>query len=304
MTGYEHLHPSTVPLLALSAADRIERVRTKRWIPYASIREPYAAMRILLDIPRQQRPENILIEAPTNNGKSTLLERFEADHPPLHRPDEDRSLIPVLMICLPEHPTLIIVYQTILDRLGCPYAPSARRAELRRAVVTILEKVGTRVLLVDEVHNLALSGPQERDAILAFFRALGNEQALRISLVFAGTPGARITTQSDPQLLNRFDVFQLRAWRDGDTYRELLASFEALMPLRQSSCLGDDDAIARDILRRGEGVIGEFFKIVSRAAVLAIETGEERITLKTLSRIRYQSPSHRKIMIDDMPVLS
>lgn len=298
MTAYDHLHPSTIPLLALPKAERIRRARTKMWIPYASAREPYAAIRLLLEAPKQQRPENVLIEAPTNNGKSTLLERFEADHPPLPRPEHDRALIPVVKIDMPEHPTLGVVYQTILDRLGCPYAPGEIRRELRRAVLTILEQVGTRVLLVDELHNLNQAGPNERDGVLAFFRALGNEAALRISLVFAGTQGARNTAQHDAQLLNRFEVFQLRPWRDGDGFRELLASFEALMPLREASYLGDDDALARDILRRGEGAIGEFFKIISRAAVLAIETGEERITLKTLERIRYQPPSQRKIDVD------
>lgn len=300
MENVEHLHPTTVPLLDLPKDERILKVRTKRWIPYTAVRQPYTAMQLLLDVPPQQRPENVLIEASTNNGKSMLLERFAADHPPCERPHAETAYVPVLKVDMPEQPTLAIVYQTILDRLFCPYTPTATRAQLRRSVFTLLKAVGTRIVLMDEVHNLAQAGPAERDGILAFFRALGNDEALRISLVYAGTPGARRIVQADPQLLNRFDVYPLPIWRDGEAFRELLASFEALLPLRHPSFLGDDDELAEAILRRSEGLIGEMFKIVSRSAVLAIETGEERISMKTLSKISYQSPAQRKVPVEDV----
>jgi hypothetical protein len=73
----------------------------------------------------------------------------------------------------------------------------------------------------------------------------------------------------------------------------LLASFAASYPLRRRSILGTEQ-IARHVASRSEGTIGEIAKLLSAAAIAAIETGEEAITPKILTLATYFSPSERR----------
>jgi hypothetical protein len=43
-----------------------------------------------------------------------------------------------------------------------------------------------------------------------------------------------------------------------------------------------------------EGILGEIHEVVKRAAVHAIRSKDERITLETLEKIRWTQPSKRK----------
>lgn len=300
MSAFDHLHESTIPLLDLPLTERKRKAETKRWIPYPLARTGYAKMQRLLDLPRQQRPESLLVMASTANGKSMLLERFEQNNPARDNEEGDHAVVPVLRIEIPEDPTLDGIYFQILDRLFTPLNPRSTKTERRREAFRMLSQVQVKMLLVDEVHNLALAGNAERLKILAFLRAVGNDAGVRAHIVCAGTREAKQMLQSDDQLLNRYDMHALPIWRDGPAFRELLASFESLMPLRRPSLLGDDDRIAAAILTRSEGLIGEMFKIVSRATVLALDTGDERITLKSLSQIDYQSPSAKQVHIEEV----
>ena len=52
--------------------------------------------------------------------------------------------------------------------------------------------------------------------------------------------------------------------------------------------------MARYILARSEGTIGEISRLVTAAAVAAVETGEEAINRKTLTLAGYESPTERR----------
>lgn len=298
MTSFEHLHESTRKLLELSNEERINRCRLKRWIPYPRARNAYGRIEELFNDPRQQRPENLLLLAPTGNGKSFVLERFREKHPSNDNPDGEAAIVPVLHAEVPEEPTLDALRVAILKRLHAPTNPRNNRADRRAEVFEVLGRVGVKVLLVDELHNLLFASALEREKTLAFFRALGNE--LRINVVAAGTQDARRILQSDAQLLNRFEVSRLPLWRDDEDFRVLLASFESLLPLRKPSLLGEDDQIAQFILSKSDGLIAEISKLLRRAATKAISTGVEAITLKGLKALGIQSPSERREVIADL----
>lgn len=298
MDDLNHLHESTRKLLEVSNEERKQLCRLKRWIPYARARQAYARIEQLFDDPRQSRPENLAIIAPTGNGKSMILERFRDQHPADDNPQGDAARVPVLQVEIPEEPTLDILRVTILKKLFAPYNPRNNRADRRAEVFALLERVGVKVLLVDELHNLLFASTLEREKTLAFLRALGNE--LQINVVVAGTQEARRTLQSDPQLLNRFEIQRLPIWRDGEDFRILLASFESLLPLRKPSFLGDDDNLAGFLLAKSDGLIAELSKLLRRAAAHAIDSGAEAITLKGLKTLGFESPSERKEIVMDL----
>jgi len=297
---YPHLHDSTVKLLDLESEERKARCEEKRWIPYEGARTAYNRLEKLLSSPRQQRPECMMLVAPTGNGKSMVLEEFRDAHLADDNIEGEAAHVPVLYLCIPEEPSLNLIWMMILDMLCSPVNAASTKADRRREVYSLLKKTNVKVLLVDELHFLASASSEERLKILHFLQMVGNEA--RIHVAAAGTQEGKRMLQSDPHLLNRFDIYKLPLWSDGRDFRVLLASFESLMPLRRPSRLGQTDALAHYILRKSDGMIGEIFKILYRSAHLAIDSGEEAITMNILRGIYYESPTERKVEIADIEV--
>jgi type II secretory pathway predicted ATPase ExeA len=154
-----------------------------------------------------------------------------------------------------------------------------------------MRTTAVRLLVVDEVHNLLSGTGTQQRRFLNLLRWLGNE--LQIPLVAVGTAEALRALQSDDQLANRFEPFALPPWRDGKEYRRLMSTLEAVLPLRRPSGLADS-ALAQKILTAAEGILGEVLAIVTRAAVVAVTSGTEAISSKTLEQIGFMSPTERR----------
>jgi hypothetical protein len=80
-----------------------------------------------------------------------------------------------------------------------------------------------------------------------------------------------------------------------DTWLHPNASLTRQIPLatRASSIQGTDD-VARYVHARSEGTIGEIAMLLSKAAITAIESGEEAINAKSFAITVYRSPSERR----------
>jgi hypothetical protein len=65
------------------------------------------------------------------------------------------------------------------------------------------------------------------------------------------------------------------------------------LPLRQPSKLDVPDLV-RFILDKSEGTIGEITSLLTRAAIIAIESGGEAINRKILALVDYESPTERR----------
>ncbi|EAR6141518.1 transposase, partial [Salmonella enterica subsp. enterica serovar Infantis] len=81
---------------------------------------------------------------------------------------------------------------------------------------------------------------------------------------------------------NRFEPMMLPVWEANDDCCSLLASFAASLPLRRPSPIATLD-MARYLLTRSEGTIGELAHLLMAAAIVAVESGEEAINHRTLS---------------------
>jgi hypothetical protein len=145
------------------------------------------------------------------------------------------------------------------------------------------------------LHNLLAAPTGRQRELLNLLRYLGNE--LRIPLACLGTREAYLAIRSDDQLENRFEPFLLPRWEDGPEFGRLLASFEAVLPLREPSGLGAP-AMRAHVLRRSEGTIGEVAALLAAAAEAALLAGEERIGAGTLDAAEYQPPSVRRHLFE------
>jgi Bacterial TniB protein len=288
-----HLHPAARQAAGLPAGERLQYVRADRWIGYTRATEALGQLETLFAWPARQRMPNLLLIGPTNNGKSMIIEKFRRSHPPVSYPD--REEIPVLVVQMPSEPSVTRFYTALLAAAGAPVRRQYRLADLEQLVLRLLRAAAVRMLVIDELHNVLGGRGDRRREFLNLIRFLGNE--LRIPLVGVGTREAYLAIRSDDQLENRFAPFILPRWEADAGTCSLLASFAASFPLRRPSRIATTE-MAAYLLTRSEGTIGELARLLTDAAVAAIESGEEAINQRTLLLAPYIGPSERRRMFE------
>lgn len=286
-----HLNEQARSALGLSDSERIDRVRRARWIGYSRAKEILNKLEDLLTHPKQHRMPNLLIVGDTNNGKTMIVTRFHQKHISHDDPNGDGILLPVLLIQAPPVPDENRFYNAILESLFAPYKSSDRVDKKQFQAIRILKRLQTRMLMIDEIHHILAGTQNKQRHFLNTIKYLGNE--LQIPIVGIGTRDAFNAIQTDPQLANRFEPAVLPRWEMNTEYLRLLASFERMLPLRCPSNLADP-TLALKLLAMSEGIIGELSAILIKAAVKAIETGTEHVSVKLLGSIDWVQPSERK----------
>lgn len=180
---------------------------------------------------------------------------------------------------MPSEPSVIRFYVALLAAMGAPLRPRPRLPEMEQLALALLRKVGVRMLVIDELHNVLAGNSVNRREFLNLLRFLGNE--LRIPLVGVGTRDAYLAIRSDDQLENRFEPMMLPVWEANDDCCSLLASFAASLPLRRPSPIATLDMARYLLTQRGHH--GELAHLLMAAAIVAVESGEEAINHRTLS---------------------
>lgn len=290
-----HLNDSTAKLLDLSNVERIEKIRSPRWIGYPRAKVVLAKLEDLLVYPRSHRMPNMLVVGDTNNGKTMLVQRFCSLHPADNNPSGDGVHVPVLFVQAPPIPDEGRFYNAILELLFAPYKPNDRVDKKQFQVIKLLKYVGLRMLVIDEIHHIMAGNLNKQRTFLNVLKYLGNE--LQVPIVTVGTRDAFRALQTDSQLANRFEPVLLPRWEFDTDFLRLLASFERMLPLREPSIL-HDTTLSTKLFSMCEGYIGELSRLLTMAGVHAVESEKERIDEKVLNAIDWVSPSDRKRQID------
>jgi hypothetical protein len=259
-------------------AARLADLRTERWITYARAAAVLRELAFIYTQPPTHRMPCLLLTGISNNGKTKLLHRFCRDHPAVEHPSGERRVHPVVYALCPAVPDERRLYAAILDAVDAPHHLGESAPALYRRVLLVLRLTETRVVILDEAQHL-LAGPQLRHRqMLNTLKLISNE--LQLSIVAAGTPEAHNAIRADEQMASRFQPVDLPRWSaDGAAgleTRRLLVSLEQSLPLGERSHL-DAPALVAKLVARGNGTIGGMVRLVTRAAVLALETGRERI---------------------------
>lgn len=284
-----HLIPSARGAARLPASERVQRLRADRWIGYPRAIEILDRLNALYEWPTKQRMPNMLLVGPTNNGKSMIIEKFRRLHPV--RSSADLEEIPIMVVQMPSDPSVTRFYVALLAAMGAPLRSRPRLHDIEQLALSLLKKTNVRILVIDELHNILAGNSSIRREFLNLLRFLGNE--LQIPLIGVGTREAYLAIRSDDQLENRFEPMTLPFWEPNQDFCSLLASFTASLPLRRSSAIATLD-MARYLLARCEGTIGELAHLLMEAAISGIESGEEAINNRTLNLANYIGPSERR----------
>ena len=280
---FEHLSFESREEAHLPSEERIRRIQAERWIGYDRAETILGRLDELLQYPQRDRMPCLLLHAATGMGKTKLLRKFRRTHPPVFDPTVGVQKMQIVAMQMPPEPDEKSFYTQLLSSLDAPARTSMNVHQMRHIVLDLLGFVGTRMLIIDEVHTLLASTYRQQRVLLNTLRYLANE--LRIPLVCAGTSDAKIALTTDEQLADRFEAYDLPLWQNDEAFMRLLVSFQLTFPLRRSSDL-TSPASRRVLLDRTHGVTVRIVRLLEALAVDAVKTGKEQIDLDSLSNLR------------------
>jgi len=290
-TDYPHLNEAAKALVNAPDAARIHSIRSGTWLGYPRAKEILSRMEDLLDYPRITRMPNMLLVAPSFNGKTSILERFLAQHPPDLDPEGETTICPVLMVESPPSPDVSAFYSRILDALMAVYKPNAPPQDKYSQIKLLFKQMGVKMLIIDEIHHLIAGGLKRQQEFRNALKSLGNET--KIVIVAAGIEDAFNAFNTDPQMSSRFSPEELPLWRADNQFGSLLATLELRTPLRKPSNL-KEPAMMLEMHTRSEGTLGDMCDLFKELAVDAIRSKAEQITLERVRALRWVPPSKRK----------
>jgi len=225
--------------------------------------------------------------ADSGAGKSTLLQNFELSQ----RPTQHAVRRKIVYCYVDPFQDLRGIRAALLNALGVPYDPACRwqRNDPQHLVQTALAELGVRMVIFDEVNHLRNLPTKLEFAAWDYFKWISS--VLRTSVVCAGISGFENAIRSDGQLATRFRIVQLPRWRVGPHFQVFLTAFERSLPLRRPTGLGRLDmqrAILHEsgLLQQIPGVTQGVKLVIEHAAIAALRSGEERISLELLQAWR------------------
>lgn len=289
--NYPHLNDAARGLIDQSDKARIYAIRAGAWLGYRDAKRILERMEELLEYPRITRMPNMLLVAPSFNGKTSILKRFMSMHEPDLDPTGEFTICPVVMVEAPPKPDISDFYTRILDALLTPYKPTASVQEKYSQIKRLFRQMDVRMLIVDEIHHLIAGSLNRQQEFRNALKSLGNETM--ISIVAAGIEDAYNAFNTDPQMSSRFTPEELPTWRPNNEFGSLLATLELRAPLKLASNLKDPQMMLA-IHTRSEGMLGDMCDLVKELAVDAIRTQAEQITLDRITSLRWAPPSKRK----------
>ena len=127
--SYSHLNDAASALIDAPNAARIKAIQSGSWLAYARAKEILTRLEELLEYPRITRMPNMLLVAPSFNGKTSILERFMERHPVNLDATADVTICPVVMVESPPKPDASAFYTRILDALFAVYKPTSSEQE-------------------------------------------------------------------------------------------------------------------------------------------------------------------------------
>lgn len=277
-----HLTAAAANLLGEPVVQRIEAIRSERWIAYPRAKQALAILRQLVAHPRTTRMPSLAIYGDSGMGKTMIMQRFCNEHPPDFDASAGVEQTPVLALQMTGRPSERRFFAQLLAAAGAPRSSRCGIVDLEQTTIRILRTIGVKVLVIDEAHNILAGAHREQRIILNTLRFLSNE--LNLSLVCLGIGDAREAISGDIQLARRIDEIQLHRWTANEEFETLIASILRNLPLRSPSLL--TARALRQILQMTDGVSARIFRMLNELAVDAIESGVEEITDDAVERWR------------------
>ncbi|MBU2560176.1 TniB family NTP-binding protein, partial [archaeon] len=190
----------------------------------------------------------------------------------------------IVIVRMPAASRPAALFERILLVLNENQADKGTTSQKMDRVVSTLNKSGTQLVFIDEVHNvLGSGGDRTQDFMLNVFKDLANE--CKIPFILMGTKKAKELLARNEEVSRRFPLVELKPFK-GITkdFREFMAGFEKMLPLKKESNLASNKAAMTEILRFSKGLVADISAVIRASAIVAIESGTEKITLKEIKK--------------------
>ncbi|MEV0466636.1 TniB family NTP-binding protein [Nocardia tengchongensis] len=254
-----------------------------------------AARRMLL---RCEQPTSVVrrglrISGPSATGKSTAVLHVgrlldDALRVRTNRRG-DASYLPVVYVPIGEVTSANKLWTAFAQFLGIELPKRGNADDRMYIIASLLREMGTRFVIVDEVHHLQIQKTQGAEAANALKRFAEQFDASMIytgidldtAPLFTGKAGAQWRARTVPYDMRTYSV---RQEGSRDEWTELVNAFAADLPLarhRHDSL----ESHADYLYHRTGGSIGALKNLLQDAAIDAIENGSETITRKLLDTV-------------------
>ena len=288
------LTPKTIEFLDKSDDERILYIKKERFIVYSGAQKILNKLEDLLIEPRKSRMPCLLIVGDSNNGKTSVVKKFLKMHMPTDGIETDA--VPVIIVQAPPRPDIGMFYDSILDEILIPFKKSDSLSRKDAEITYYFSKLGTKMLIVDEIHNILSGSVAKQKEFMNALKNLNNK--LLMPIVLVGIKEALNATNTDFQISSRFKPMYLKRWNFNSEYKALLKSIEKILPLKKESNLAGNDKLAEYILEMSEGLLGEIIEIIGLSAICAILNRKEKITMEEIKDTGYVQPSLRRSIND------
>jgi len=132
---FGHIHPQFRHIMELSDKERIEFLDQNRWVGYKDAQFIIDTLQGLLLKPARLRMPNLLIVGDSNNGKSSLVERFYDLCGKPYVDEHSDPIKPIIVAESPPNPDEKGLYMSILEQFFVPYNSRDTPARLRYQVI-------------------------------------------------------------------------------------------------------------------------------------------------------------------------
>jgi type II secretory pathway predicted ATPase ExeA len=280
---YEHLDEDAHELLDADVATSVSYIQRDRFIPYHPVETVLNLLDGFVRRPASIRPPCLALVGDAGSGKSTLVREFERR---LREPKDPSTQVAVYFVA-DAHPDIPILQRALMLALDIPAPLSAHRQRwvaddlIQRALV----ERATRLVIIDEVQHV--SNLKARDRARTWDWVKWISTANRVSIVCTGISGFESMIREEGQLETRFTIAHLPRWTPGVMFGQFLTAFERSLPLKFPSGLAHPDmqeALLREsaLKQRIPGITHGIKQVIEHAAIEAIESGVERITMPLL----------------------
>lgn len=285
--AYPHLTTEAIAALDLPLAARAARMLTDRFVTHERVQQIFEIVDYLVGRPPKIRADGLIISANPGCGKTMLCEAIFRRYPPVLATATTPARRPVIVISMSEAREARQLHIELLKALGCPN-PYGYTADRRRGLVLELAKAASlRLLVIDEIQDVLIGTLRQQLLALEAIKALMNR--LQVSVLALGTPDAVHAMGANVHLRARFGDATLPLWKADVYLGHFLEAYEATLPLRERSRLSAPDTM-RQLVKLSGGVLAVIVERLGRAAALAIEHGEERITSAWIERSQWEVP--------------
>lgn len=287
----DHLSESTRLFLENLGNDpgneaRILHIKEDKWVSYTFADLLLGGVDNLMNHPRVIRPQGMLVSGDSQYGKSSFIERIKVIYKDIENA-KLQTMKRVIAFEMPADPNIGRFLNCLLTQgLSKPEFVTRNTDSLLRHVLFELQDSGVEMILIDEIQHIGNCQPRQLAVLLGTLKSLVNRTKLPI--VAFGIDDAAEILSKDEQLYSRFLRVDLPEWEPGHELKCLLATYETILPLKKPSNLSEEE-LHYAILGRTNGSIGEITRLLQEAAVMAIRSGDECITISLIKEMPFQS---------------